>query len=135
MSTLVVPYAFEAPAYQSIRYYRFFNEEGTEYHVQFVKDKQSVFNVFVDLSLKNTDDEYATTNNGNVFRIMSTVVHILNHYISRNPTISRISLTAIEEENIDSNRRLLLFERFCKHFKSLNNWNYQVVGSVIELSR
>jgi hypothetical protein len=135
MSHLVEPYPFEAPAYQSIRYYRFFNSDQQEYNVQFVRDISKPFCFYVDLSIKNTDDEYETTNAGDALKIMSTTLHIIIDFIQHNPSIEAISFTAIDEEDHNMNRRIHLFERFCQQFKEIEGWDYTLNGTTIILSK
>lgn len=132
---MIDPYPYEAPAYQSIRYYRFFNEDGMEYNVQFARDQQVISKVFVDLSLKNEDDEYATVKTGDPYKIMSTILHILQDYLEQNPLLDCVIFTAVEEVDQKENRRLLLFERFCKQFRSMDGWNYHITGSTITLTK
>ena len=130
----LTPYTFEAPAYQSIRYYRFFTENGTEYNVQFARDQQVVTKVYMDLSLKNEEDEYATLKNGDPYKIMATVLAILQDYLAQNNMISCVVFTAVDEEDHEENRRLLLFERFCKQFRSMDGWNYHIKNATITLT-
>jgi hypothetical protein len=129
------PYPFEAPAYQSIRYYRFFTENGTEYNVQFARDQHLVSKVYMDLSLKNEEDEYATVKNGDPYKIMATVLAILQDYLAQNNMIRCVIFTAVDEEDHEENRRLLLFERFCKQFRSMDGWNYQIENATITLTK
>lgn len=128
-------YPFEAPAYQSIRYYRFFTENGTEYNVQFARDQKLVTKVYMDLSLKNEDDEYATVKNGDPYKIMATVMSILHDYLEQHTMIQCVIFTAVAEEDQKENRRLLLFERFCKQFRSMDGWNYKIEDATITLTK
>lgn len=131
----MTPYPFEAPAYQSIRYYRFFTENGAEYNVQFARDQHLVPKVYIDLSLKNEEDEYATVKNGDPYKIMATVLAILQDYLAQNNMIRCVIFTAVDEEDHEENRRLLLFERFCKQFRSMDGWNYQIENATITLTK
>jgi hypothetical protein len=89
----------------------------------------------MDLSLKNEDDEYATVKNGDPYKIMSTVLNILHDYLTQNPLIRCVVFTAVDEEDQKENRRLLLFERFCKQFRSMDGWNYQITNATITLTK
>lgn len=135
MSQLIDPYPFEGPAYQSIRHYRLFNRNQMDYNVQFVKDASKPFFYYVDLSIKNGEDEYETTNAGDVLRIMSTTLHIIIDFIQNNPSTEAISFTAIDEENQSINRRIHLFERSCQQFIAKIGWNYKLKGNSILLSK
>lgn len=89
----------------------------------------------MDLSLKNEEDEYATVKNGDPYKIMATVLAILQDYLAQNTMIRCIIFTAVDEEDHEENRRLLLFERFCKQFRSLDGWNYQIENATITLTK
>lgn len=89
----------------------------------------------MDLSLKNEEDEYATIKNGDPYKVMVTVLHILQDYLTHNPLIRCVIFTAVDEEDQKENRRLLLFERFCKQFRSMDGWNYQIKEATVTLTK
>uniref|UniRef100_UPI0026063679 DUF6934 family protein n=1 Tax=Fluviicola sp. TaxID=1917219 RepID=UPI0026063679 len=84
--TFATPYPFQRPAFIGVREYSFINSLGDKYSVQFVQKNNRLTDYIVDLSLKNQDqDEYQTMNNGDVYKIMATVISIFLDFIQQTP--------------------------------------------------
>lgn len=131
---LAQPFVFQRPAYIGTRQYTFENEEGKEYCVQFVQKKSHFNEYIVDLSIRDMDlDEYLTTNFGDIFRVLSTVVEILIHFIDHAPHALKIEFVPVGETNQEYNRRMVVFERYAKIFKQLTSWNYKIDNTTFTL--
>lgn len=131
---LAKPFPFQRPVYIGTRQYTFENEEGKEYCVQFVQKKSHFNEYIVDLSIRDMDlDEYLTTNFGDVFRVMSTVVEILLDFIDNAPHTVKIEFVPVGETNQEHNRRLIVFERYAKIFMQISNWNYKIDNTTFTL--
>lgn len=131
---LAEPFVFHRPAYIGTRQYTFENEEGQEYCVQFVQ-KKTQFNAYiVDLSIRDMDlDEYFTTNFGDVFRVMATVVEILIDFIEHAPHATSIEFVPVNESDQEHNRRLIVFERYAKIFREITHWKYKIDNTTFTL--
>ncbi len=134
-SKLVSPYPIQLPPYKSIRLYRFENVEHKIFTVQFVYPKLSKQHVYLDLSVKHVDDEYAATNSGDIYRVMSTVVEILIHFIQKNPAICKISITVASLNEREFLQRMKLYLRYVSFFSEQFEWNFEIKGDLIHLSR
>lgn len=134
--TLAAPYPFKRPAFIGIREYGFTNSLGDEYSVQFVQKNNHIVNYIVDLSLKNQDqDEYQTMNTGDVYKVMSTVIHILLDFIEQTPYCQTIEFVPVSENDQEFNRRSVLFLRYVQLFKILTGWDYTISQGVFTLTR
>lgn len=125
---LVQPYAFVIPAYKGIRQYTFINNQNVHYSVQFVQKKNDFTDFLMDLSVFNNEDEYETVNDSAVFRKMSTVIHILHHFIENNLHCKQIEFTPVSETNIHINRREHLFERYIRGYTKSVDWKYKIIN-------
>jgi hypothetical protein len=102
--------------------------------VQIAKDQQVVTKVYMDLSLKNEEDEYTIVKNSDPYKIMATVLASLQDHLTQNHMISPMVFIPVTKEDHKENRRLLLFERFCKQFRNMNGWNYHIKNATITLT-
>lgn len=134
--TFATPYPFQRPAFIGIREYSFVNLLGDEYSVQFVQKNSNIMNYIVDLSLKSHDrDEYQTTNTGDVYRVMATVVSILLDFIEQTPYCQSIEFVPVSENDQLFNRRSVLFLRYVQLFKTLTGWDYKINDGLFTLTR
>lgn len=134
LQNLAKPFSFQRPAYIGTRQYTFQNDEGKEYCVQFVQKKTHFNEYIVDLSIRDMDlDEYLTTNFGDVFRVLSTVVEILIDFIKNATHVIKIEFVPVGETDQQYNRRLIVFERYAKIFKQLTAWNYKIENTTFTL--
>ncbi|WP_343606977.1 hypothetical protein [Fluviicola sp.] len=134
--TLADPYPFLKPAFIGIREYSFTNSLGDEYSVQFVQKNKQRTDYIVDLSLKNQDqDEYQTMNTGDVYKVMATVVYIVLDFIQQTPYCKNIEFTPVSENDHQSNRRAILFQRYVHFFTSITGWDYRIKDGVFTLTR
>lgn len=129
------PYLFEKPAYSSLRNYSFQDKFGTRYSVQFVNHSHSSQHVFVDFSVLDYDDAYATTNRGDVFGVLATVVAIIKDYLDAHPHIIELSANALAELDGKANRRKLLYERMVKREDYFKSWKFTQNDDSLHLKR
>jgi hypothetical protein len=135
-SKLAVSFDFQKPAYIGTRQYTFENDNGVVFCVQFVQKKSHFNEYIVDLSIKDVDmDEYLTTNFGDVFRVMSTVVQILIDFVNNTSHAHQIEFVPVNEENQGYNRRLIVFQRYAKIFKQHTQWDYKIDGNTFILTK
>ena len=133
---LVKPYDFIVPAYKGIRQYSFLDHSDTEYKVQFVQKNNNFTSFLMDLSVSFDDnDEYETVNSRDVFKKMSTVIHILNHFIESNTYCTTIEFTPVNEVGKKINRREHLFERYIRSFTAKIHWKYQILNQKFILTK
>ena len=132
--SLAKAYKFSPPAFIGMRQYSFKNTSDDLYCVQFVQKKNNHAEYIVDLSIDDSDfDEYLTTNFGDIFRVMATVVHILIDFIEKTNYLKSIEFVPIEEKNKKVNRRLIVFERYAKIFCATTGWHYTINAGMITL--
>lgn len=129
------PYSFLRPAYQSIRYYTFTDLQQHEYMVQFARDSKNPLKVFIDLSVRDYDDEYSLTNAGDVYGVMSTVLHIIMDYLEAHPQVNSIQVSAVNEHEGDVNRRMKLYLRYLDRLPFFDNWSVTTEEDTIRLDR
>lgn len=129
------PYSFQRPAYQSIRYYTFTDLQQHEYMVQFARDSKNPLKVFIDLSVRDYEDEYSLTNAGDVYGVMSTVLHIVMDYLEMHPQVNNIQVSAVNEDEQAVNRRMHLYLRYLGRVPFFDNWVVTTEADTIHLER
>jgi hypothetical protein len=126
---LLAPYKFTSSG-KGI--YKFTNDSGTDYIIVIEEDENNAnkinlsFNVVDD----SVEDPYATeTNEGDIYRIMATVVTAGKEYLSKYPNVTNISITP-SKSNIEDNRRLNLYLNYVK--KQFPDWDIKVTKDLYQ---
>jgi hypothetical protein len=131
---LVEPYKYQPPAISSGSIYLFNTESGLEYEVRFARKKDNILHATVAFGVLNEEfggEEYAVTNRGEVFQVMSTLVAIVRKYMEEHPNLHTVEFTGEPKENETSEmptQRLLLYNRYLKHIFS-PEWKYFQQGN------
>lgn len=127
VTLLTNAYTYRPPNYIGIREYRFTTLAGEEYSVQFVKKEKQVNSFLVDFSLTDSEkDEYFTTNSGDVYRKMATLVAIILDFLEKNTLCESIEFVPVKEDAESTNRRQLLFTRYARIFGLISGWKYHI---------
>lgn len=120
-------YQFEAPVLKQYGEYTFETKCGHLYEVRFVRKKDDIFHVTVAFGIEDQEvsDCYTTTNEGEPFKIISTVVAIINDYISKNPNLKKIDFTGIDDvTHKESETKETIRTRWYKRYQCFfSNWN------------
>ncbi|MFH2094089.1 MAG: hypothetical protein ABIJ16_00200 [Bacteroidota bacterium] len=109
-------YTIVPPAIQSGEVYHFTTDSGVQYEVRLGKIKDSLARVinFNVLNDEYADNEYAATNKGEIFRVVATVIRIMEMYIEQHPYIRSYEFTGEHkegQENRETSVRTLFFCR------------------------
>ncbi len=95
------------------------------------KNTLYAFIVFGVLNGDSEGEEYVSTNNGDVFRVMNTIAEIVRIFMKEHPKMMAYEFNAIanaHEMSKSINSRMLLYKRFLpKIFDS--SWTFNINGS------
>jgi hypothetical protein len=134
------PYDIELPAIKSGNVYLFTTESGTQYEVRFARKKENLLHVTIAFGVLNDEyegEEYAVTNKGEVFRVMSTVVEVMKIYMIEHPNIRIFEFTgeptSKETEN-NANKRLNLYKRYLRDIFD-SRWEFYPTGNHMVIKR
>ena len=90
MPVLAPAYPIIPPAIVSGSVYLFTTESGLEYEVRFARKKNNLLHCSIAFGVLNEEyegEEYIVVNKGEVFRVMATIVKVVQKYITEHPNL------------------------------------------------
>jgi hypothetical protein len=139
-------FQIEFPPIKSAGVYYFNTSSGLRYEVRFGRRQDNILHSTIVFGVINEEfegEEYITTNRGEVYRVMNTIVKIVKDFMEQHSKVNIYEFHAIdrddEEENssndndvkknkIKGNARLKLYKRYLpKIFE--NCWNFNFDGN------
>ncbi|MCC6182192.1 MAG: hypothetical protein IT237_10180 [Bacteroidia bacterium] len=143
MSDAIFPIEF--PPIKSAGVYYFNTSSGLRYEVRFGRRQDNILHSTIVFGVVNDEfdgEEYVTTNRGEVYRVMNTIVAIVKDFIEQHSKVNIFEFHAIDRtdgkdephtpENskniIKGNARLKLYKRYLpKIFET--GWNFNFEGN------
>lgn len=134
-------YKIQAPAISSAGVYFFTTDSGIKYEVRFGRRKDNILHATIVFGVINDEfegEEYTLTNRGEIFRVMNTLVKIVQLFMGEHPKMSCYEFTGMEKEGEPQSKitqRANLYLRYLK--RSLDNsWDISIKnGSTILVSK
>lgn len=118
--TLVEPYSLSSPKKGEYNdgtpttEYNFTTDNGTKYVVIIKEESKNKIEISFNVVNDDTDDPYVTvTNEGDIRRIMSTIIKASKDYLNKHPKITDIIMTP-SKSNEKDDRRLKLYMAYIK---------------------
>ncbi len=128
-------YPIEYPAIKSANVYYFHTPSGLHYEVRFGRRQDNILHATIVFGVINDEfegEEYVTTNRGEVYGVMNTIVEIVKTFIVEHPKVSTYEFHAVERddeehlENSNSNARMLLYKRYLPKIFD-ETWNFEIM--------
>lgn len=138
-------FPIEFPPIKSAGVYYFNTSSGLRYEVRFGRRQDNILHSTIVFGVINEEfegEEYVTTNRGEVYRVMNTIVKIVKdfmeqhskvniyefHAIDRDDEDLHIVDTDVQKNKIKGNARLKLYKRYLpKIFNT--DWNFNFDGN------
>lgn len=138
----------EYPAIRSAGLYFFNTDSELRYEVRFGRRQDNILHATIVFGVVNEEfegEEYVTTNRGEVYKVMNTIVEIIRDFMEQHPKVNVYEFHAIDREDeqkhqhnsklknkINSNARLNLYKRYLpkiydKYWKMDYNGNTAIV--------
>jgi hypothetical protein len=125
----------EYPNIPSAGVYYFTTKSGLRYEVRFGRLQDNILHANIVFGVINDEfdgEEYVTTNRGEVYQVMNTIVQIVRHYMKEHAKVNVYEFNAIgregESETKSGNARMSLYRRFLpKIFES--GWQFKIKGN------
>lgn len=134
----------EYPAIKSAGVYYFNTFSGLRYEVRFGRRQDNILHSTIVFGVINEEfegEEYVTTNRGEVFKVMNTIVMIVKDFIDQHTKVNIYEFHAIDRDDEDEhsagkeqknkikgNARLKLYKRYLpKIFET--GWNFNFDGN------
>jgi hypothetical protein len=124
----------EYPNIPSAGVYYFTTRSGLRYEVRFGRLQDNILHANIVFGVINDEfegEEYVTTNRGEVYQVMNTIVEIVKNYMKEHPKVNVYEFNAVgregEDENVE-NARMSLYRRFLpKIFE--HGWKFKIEGN------
>ena len=124
----------EYPSIPSAGVYYFTTKSGLRYEVRFGRLQDNILHANIVCGVIDDEfegEEYVTTNRGEVYQVMNTIVEIVKNYMMEHPKVNVYEFNAVgregEDENVE-NARMALYRRFLpKIFES--GWKFKIEGN------
>ena len=136
-------FTIEFPPIKSAGVYYFNTGSGIRYEVRFGRRQDNILHSTIVFGVINEEfegEEYVTTNRGEVFKVMNTIVMIVKDFIDQHSKVNIYEFHAIdrddedehavekEKNKIKGNARLKLYKRYLpKIFE--RGWNFNFEGN------
>ncbi len=126
--------AIEYPNIPSAGVYYFNTLSGLRYEVRFGRLQDNILHANIVFGVINDEfegEEYVTTNRGEVFQVMNTIVEIVKNYMKEHPKVNVYEFNAVGREGEDDyteNARMALYRRYLpKIFEE--GWKFKIEGN------
>jgi hypothetical protein len=130
----------EFPNIPSAGVYYFNTKSGLRYEVRFGRLQDNILHANIVFGVVNEEfegEEYVTTNRGEVYQVMNTIVVIVKNYMQEHPKVSVFEFNAIgkedEAENVE-NARMVLYKRFLPRIFE-DGWKFKIEGNFALVTR
>ncbi|HRG58343.1 MAG TPA: hypothetical protein PK323_05250 [Bacteroidia bacterium] len=129
-------YAITYPDFGENGLYTFITKSGIHYEVMFGRRESNPLHVTVVFGVINDEfdgEEYSETKQHDQYRVMSTVVKIVKHYIESKPHLKLVEFSGVSrdgESEKNSNIRIRFFSRYLKSIFD-NTWRFDTMDNKI----
>lgn len=134
----------EYPAIRSAGLYYFNTDSELRYEVRFGRRQDNILHATIVFGVVNEEfegEEYVTTNRGEVYKVMNTIVEIIRDFMEQHPKVNIYEFHAIDREDekehqhnsklknkINSNARLNLYKRYLPKIYN-KQWKLEYKGN------
>ena len=129
-------YEIIRPSIPTGQVYHFTTDFDVEYEVRFARKKENILHAVIAFGVLNEEydgEEYALTNKGDVFKVMTTIITIIKIYGEKHPNTQVYEFTGVLKEGDDDNelsRRTKLYLRYLPRIFD-DSWQIDIQGNKI----
>lgn len=126
--------SIEFPNIPSAGVYYFTTKSGLRYEVRFGRLQDNILHANIVFGVINDEfegEEYVTTNRGEVYQVMNTIVEIVKNYMQEHPKVNVYEFNAVgrdDEEEDRENARMVLYRRFLPRIFN-RDWKFKIEGN------
>jgi len=119
--------------------YHFSTGYGVEYEVRFARKKENILHAVIAFGVLNEEyegEEYALTNKGDVWKVMRTIITIIDMYGEKHPNTQVYEFTGVLKEGEDNelSQRTKLYLRYLPQIFD-KSWLITIEGNKIVVSK
>ncbi len=135
------PYKIVLPDIPSAGLYFFTTDSNMQYEVRFGRKKDDILSATIVFGVINEEfegEEYVMTNKNEVYRVMSTIVNIIQIFRKEHPNVRSYEFTGEPKhgETIDSpTQRIRLYHRYVQRMFDLNEWDVFLGKNTISVQK
>lgn len=124
----------EYPNIPSAGVYYFNTKNGLRYEVRFGRLQDNILHANIVFGVVNDEfegEEYVTTNRGEVYQVMNTIVEIVKNYMKEHAKVNIYEFNAVGREGEDENTenaRMALYRRFLPKIFD-DGWKFKIDGN------
>jgi hypothetical protein len=114
----VKEYKIMAPAISTAGVYYFNTDSGVQYEVRFGRRQDNILHATIVFGVINEEydgEEYTLTNKGELYRVMTTIVHVVKMFMNEHPKMVAYEFTGLAKEDEPENKltsRINLYKRY-----------------------
>jgi hypothetical protein len=130
----------EFPDIPSAGVYYFNTKSSLRYEVRFGRLQDNILHANIVFGVINEEfegEEYVTTNRGEVYQVMNTIVEIVKNYMQEHPKVNVYEFNAVGKDDEDSNvenARMALYRRFLPKIFG-DDWKFKIEGNFALVAR
>lgn len=135
METPISIFDIEYPPIKSAGVYYFDTTSGLRYEVRFGRRQDNILHTIIVFGVINEEfegDEYVTTNRGEVYRVMNTIVVIVKDFMLQHSKVNTYEFNAIDRDDekdnipnkITGNARFKLYKRYLPKIFDQSQWRF-----------
>ncbi len=139
---LLDTYEIISPAIATAGVYFFTTDKGLQYEVRFGRRHDNILHATIVFGVINDEfegEEYTITNKGELYRVMSTIVHVVKMFMEQHPKMLTYEFTGISKGGEDENRlsqRFNLYKRYLPKIFDTNKWNFDFnLGNTVTVNK
>ena len=133
-------YEIELPVIRSGSIYKFTTDSDMQYEVRFARKKNNLLHTSIAFGVLNDEfegEEYALTNRGEAYRVMTTIVNIVKTYMSEHPNVKIYEFVGeptAQEHDEFPRKRLNLYNRYLRDMFDVS-WSFELQGNKMVISK
>ncbi|MGZ4055365.1 MAG: hypothetical protein ACXVPU_05540 [Bacteroidia bacterium] len=137
----VEEYKIIAPAISTAGVYYFNTDSDINYEVRFGRRQDNILHATIVFGVTNDEfegEEYTVTNKGELYRVMTTIVHVVKMFMAEHPKMVTYEFTGLAKEDEPEDKltsRINLYKRYLPRIFD-KDWKFDYSrGNTIIVSR
>lgn len=129
----VEEYKIIIPAITTAGVYYFTTDCGVHYEVRFGRRQDNILHATIVFGVINEEydgEEYTVTNKGELYRVMTTIVHVVKMFMAEHPKMVTYEFTGLAKDDEPENKltsRINLYKRYLPRIFG-NEWKFDYSG-------
>ncbi len=126
-------YKITSPAISTAGVYFFTTDTGINYEVRFGRRQDNILHATIVFGVTNDEyegEEYTVTNKGELYRVMTTIVHVVKIFMTEHPKMTTYEFTGLAKDDEPENKltaRINLYKRYLPRIFE-NDWKFDYSG-------